>query len=60
MVYIPWLNGNEKISFRLAATDELKDWIVSGISVEHPSGVMTLTLTEFSPLYHWLDFEYPV
>lgn len=60
MVYIPWLNGNEKISFRLAATDELKDWIVSGISVEHPSGVMTLTLTEFSPLYHWLDFDYPV
>lgn len=59
MVYIPWLQGNEKVSFRLAATDELKDWIVQSISCEHPSGVMTLTLTEFSPLYYWQDFTYP-
>ena len=59
MVYIPWLQGNEKVRFKLAATDEVKDWIVQSISSDHPSGVMTLTLTEFSPLYYWLDFDYP-
>lgn len=53
MVFIPWLQGNEKIQFRLAATEEIKDWIVQSISSEHPSGVMTLTLTEFSPLYNF-------
>lgn len=53
MVFIPWLQGNEKIRFQLAATDEIKDWIVQSISSEHPSGVMTLTLTEFSPLYNF-------
>lgn len=59
MVYIPWLQGNEKVRFRLAATDEIKDWVVQSVSSDHPSGVMTLTLTEFSPLFHWLDFNYP-
>ena len=53
MVFIPWLQGNEKIQFRLAATEEIKDWIVQSISSEHPSGVMTLTLVEFSPLFNF-------
>ena len=53
MVFIPWLQGNEKIQFRLAATEEVKDWVVQSVSSEHPSGVMTLTLIEFSPLYNF-------
>ena len=59
MIYIPWLNGNEKIGFVLAATNELKYWIVQSVSAEHPSGVMTLTITEFSPLYNWDDSSQP-
>lgn len=53
MVFIPWLQGNEKVSFQIAATDKVKDWIVQSISSDHPSGSMTLTLTEFSPLYNF-------
>ena len=53
MLFIPWLQGNEKVQFKLAATDEIKDWIVQSISSDHPSGVMTITLTEFSPLYNF-------
>lgn len=53
MVYIPWLQGNEKIRFKLAATGEMKDWVVSSISSSYPYGTMSLTLTEFSPLYNF-------
>lgn len=53
MVFIPWLQGNEKIQFKLSATDEVKDWIVQSINSEHPSGVMSLTLIEYSPLYNF-------
>lgn len=53
MVYIPWLQGNEKIRFKMASTDEIKDWVVSSISSSYPHGVMTLNLTEFSPLYNF-------
>ena len=53
MIFIPWLQGNEKIQFKLAATDEVKDWIVQSINSEHPSGAMSLTITEFSPLYNF-------
>ena len=53
MVYIPWLQGNEKVRFRLASTGEVKDWVVSSISASYPYGTMSLTLTEFSPLYNF-------
>lgn len=53
MVYIPWLQGNEKLRFTLAATGETKDWVVTSINSSYPYGTMTLTLTEFSPLYNF-------
>ena len=53
MVYIPWLQGNEKIRFRLSSTGELKDWVVTSVSSSFPNGIMTLNLTEFSPLYNF-------
>jgi len=53
MVYIPWLQGNEKIRFTLAATGETKDWVVTSISTSLSEGTMTLTLTEFMPLYNF-------
>lgn len=53
MVYIPWLQGNEKLRFTLAATGETKDWVVSSIQSYYPYGTMSLTLTEFSPLYNF-------
>lgn len=53
MVYIPWLQGNEKIRFTLAATGEQKDWVVQSISSSYPYSTMSLSLTEFSPLYNF-------
>lgn len=53
MVYIPWLRGNEKIRFTLSATGEVKDWVVQSINSSYPYGTMSLSLTEFSPLYNF-------
>lgn len=53
MVYIPWLQGNEKVRFTLSATGETKDWVVTSINSSHPYGTMSVTLTEFSPLYNF-------
>jgi len=53
MVFIPWLQGNEKIRFTLSATGEVKDWVVQSISSSYPYGTMSLSLTEFSPLYNF-------
>ena len=53
MVYIPWLQGNEKIRFRLAENGEMKDWIVQSISSNHPNGTMTITMSEFYPYYNF-------
>lgn len=53
MIYIPWLQGNEKIRFTLSATGEVKDWVVQSISTSYPYGTMSLSLTEFSPLYNF-------
>lgn len=53
MIYIPWLQGNEKLRFTLSATGEVKDWVVQSISTSYPYGTMSLSLTEFSPLYNF-------
>lgn len=53
MIYIPWLQGNEKLRFTLAATGETKDWVVTSINSSYPYGTMSLTLAEFSPLYNF-------
>lgn len=53
MIYIPWFQGNEKIRFTLSATGEVKDWVVQSISTSYPYGTMSLSLTEFSPLYNF-------
>lgn len=53
MVYIPWLQGNEKIRFRLAENGEIKDWLVQSISSNHPNGTMNITMSEFYPYYNF-------
>lgn len=53
MIYIPWLQGNEKIRFTIASTGETKDWVVQSISSDLSTGTMTIGLTEFAPLYNF-------
>ena len=53
MIYIPWLQGNEKIRFTIASTGETKDWVVQSISSNLSTGTMTIGLTEFAPLYNF-------
>lgn len=53
MVYIPWLQGNEKVEFRLSESGELKQWIVKSITSSHPHSTMTLTLEEFQEKYNF-------
>lgn len=53
MIYVPWLIGNEKIRFTIASTGETKDWVVQSINASLNNGTMTLSMTEFSPLYNF-------
>lgn len=53
MIYIPWLQGNEKIRFTLQETGEKKDWIISQISTTMNSGTMSVSMYEFEPLYNF-------
>jgi len=51
MVYIPWLQGNEKVRFKYSESGEIKDWIIKNISSDHPNGTMNVTMEEFYPYY---------
>ena len=53
MICVPWWQGNEKIRFRLSSTGELKDWVVTSINASYPFGTMSVSLTEFAPLYNF-------
>lgn len=53
MVYIPWLQGNEKIRFKYSESGEIKDWIVQNVSTNNLNGTMNLTISEFYPSYNY-------
>ena len=53
-LYVPFLYGNEKIGYELKSTGEKKEWIVKSINGSWIKQEMTLTLSEFYPLYPFI------
>ena len=53
-LYVPFLYGNEKIGYKLKSTGEKKEWIVKSINGSWIKQEMTLTLSEFYPLYPFI------
>lgn len=51
MIDIPWLDVNQKIEYTPYQTGETAQWIIKSISSTPTSGVMTVTLIKFYPLY---------
>jgi hypothetical protein len=52
-VYIPWLQGNEKIQFTSSDTGETKQWVVKSINTSYPHSTMSLVLEEFQEKYNF-------
>lgn len=54
MILIPFLNVNQKISYRLKSTGETNQYIIKNISFDLTSYQMSLECVRFSPMYSWL------
>lgn len=52
-VFVPWLEVNEKIEYSSIVDGVTKQFLVENISTNF-DGTMTLTISEFFPLYQWL------
>jgi hypothetical protein len=54
MLYIPFLDVNQKISYRSTITNNIETDITKRISVSFLTGTMTVDTVKFYPLYEWL------
>ena len=57
LIAIPWLDVNQKISHHLALQDFPAEYIIKGISNNVLSGIMTLDMINFYPLYPYITTE---
>lgn len=53
-LYAPWLDVNKKIAYRSIVTGEERQFLVEKIDTSF-DGTMNLTISEFFPLYQWLN-----
>lgn len=54
-LFMPWLDVNEKIEYTSLATGVTNQYLIQNIEVSPYTGVMTITMTRFYPLYPWTD-----
>lgn len=52
-IYIPWIQGNEKIIYTLKSDNITRDWVIVGLETSISSGIMTMDIVEFEPLYNF-------
>lgn len=52
-IYIPWIQGNEKIRYTLKSDNITRDWVIVGLETSISSGIMTMDIVEFEPLYNF-------
>lgn len=52
-LFLPWLDVNEKIEYTSLATGVTNQYLIQNIEVSPYTGVMTITMTRFYPLYPW-------
>lgn len=56
-LFLPWLDVNEKVEYTSLATGVTNQYLIQNIEVSPYTGVMTITMTRFYPLYPWVDNE---
>lgn len=54
MIYVPWLDVNQKVEYRNLATREANTYITQNISVDLETFTMDVTMTKFYPYYPYL------
>lgn len=54
LILIPWLDVNQKISYINKITGITNEYLIKSISSDFTSGIMTMELIKFNPLYSWL------
>lgn len=54
MIYVPWLDVNQKITYKSIITGNIDDYLVKRIVVSLVDFTMEITLTKFYPYYPWL------
>lgn len=54
MIYVPWLEVNQKIRYRSIVSGETNDYLVQSIKANIGSFTMSVTMTRFFPFYPWL------
>jgi len=54
MLYVPWLDVNQKVRYKSIVTDEEADYLVQSIQVNVETFTMYVSLTRYYPYYPWL------
>lgn len=53
-LFLPWLDVNEKVEYTSLATGVTNQYLIQQIEVSPYTGIMTITMTRFYPLYPWI------
>lgn len=54
MIYVPWLDVNQKISYRSIVNGETNEYLVQSIRANTENFTMSVTMIRFYPFYPWL------
>lgn len=54
-LFVPWLDVNEKVEYTSLATGLTNQYLIQQIEVSPYTGIMTITMVRFYPLYPWTD-----
>lgn len=54
MLYVPWLDVNQKIEYRSIATNKVNEYMINSIQVNLETFTMTVNVSRFYPFYPWL------
>ena len=54
MVFIPWMDVNDKISYTSPVTGEVGVWLVQSISIDLTKWTMTVKCSRFIEQYPWV------
>lgn len=54
MIYVPWLDVNQKVRYKSIVTGEENDYLVQSIQVQLETFTMNVVLNRYHPFYPWL------
>jgi len=54
MLYVPWLDVNQKVEYQSIVDGKTRTYLVNSIDVSAETFTMTVTLSRYYPMYPWL------